>query len=81
MVPWQESPSILKARNFLVTAMIPASARLTMSGWDGPGNLLTHAECTIWIMDRESVIRRLAPQYRQKIVDVCKFLFILMNNV
>ncbi len=81
MVPWQASPNILKARNFFVTAIIPASARLTMSGWDGPVNLLTHAECTIWIVDRESVIRRLAPQYRQKIVDVCKILFILMNNV
>jgi len=58
MVTWQASPNILKARNFFVTAMIPASARLTMSGWNGPVNLLTHAECTIWIVDRESVIRR-----------------------
>ena len=61
IVPWQASPNILLAKNFFVTAIIPASAIQTISGWNGPVNLLTHAECTIWIMDRESVIRRLAP--------------------
>jgi hypothetical protein len=48
MVPWQAGSNILKARNFLLRAILSWSITQPMSKWSGPVNLLTHGGGGHW---------------------------------